>query len=210
VLNSNAQYKPTWESLATRPLPQWYDESKIGIFIHWGVFSVPSFGNEWFWDRWHNNEQQYVNFMAKNYPPDFTYADFASKFTTEFYEPDKWAEILKASGAKYVLLTSKHHEGFCLWPSKYSFNWKAMDVGPKIDLLGISLYFCIQFNTFSLIIGDLAKSVHNKTDLHFGVYHSLLEWFNPLMHKDIKNGHKTHNFVDVSHLEPRRLLNDFD
>jgi alpha-L-fucosidase len=87
--------------------------------------------------------------MTKNYPPGFTYADFAPKFTAEFYEPDKWAEIFKASGAKYVVLTSKHHEGFCLWPSKVSFNWNAMDVGPKRDLLGISLYFYILFNTFS-------------------------------------------------------------
>jgi len=206
VLGSNAQYKPTWESLATRPLPQWYDESKIGIFIHWGVFSVPSFDNEWFWKNWNDKNAKYVNFMTKNYPPGFTYADFAPKFTAEFYEPDKWAEILKASGAKYVVLTSKHCEGFTLWPSKVSFNWNAMDVGPKRDLLGITLYSCIRFNTFFLIIGDLAKSVRNKTDLHFGVYHSLLEWFNPLLEEDIKNGHKTHTFVDVSHLEPKRFI----
>ncbi len=206
VLSSNAQYKPTWESLATRPLPQWFDESKIGIFIHWGVFSVPSFGNEWFWKSWHDKEPKYVDFMTKNYPPGFTYADFAPKFTAEFYEPDKWAEIFKASGAKYVVLTSKHHEGFTLWPSKVSFNWNAMDVGPKRDLLGIELYFCIRFNTFFLITGDLAKSVRNKTDLHFGVYHSLLEWFNPLMEEDVKNGNKTHYFVDVSHSEHKRFI----
>jgi alpha-L-fucosidase len=206
VLGSNAQYKPTWESLATRPLPQWFDESKIGIFIHWGVFSVPSFGNEWFWKSWHDKEPKYVDFMTKNYPPGFTYADFAPKFTAEFYEPDKWAEIFKASGAKYVVLTSKHHEGFTLWPSKVSFNWNAMDVGPKRDLLGIQLYFCTRFNTFFLITGDLAKSVRNKTDLHFGVYHSLLEWFNPLMEEDAKNGHKTHNFVGVSLSELQRFI----
>jgi alpha-L-fucosidase len=80
-----------------------------------------------------------------------------------------------------------------------------MDVGPKRDLLGISLYLCFYLTHF-LIIGDLAKSVRNKTDLHFGVYHSLLEWFNPLMEEDIKNGHKTHNFVDVSHSEPERFI----
>ncbi len=135
-----AQYKPTWESLSTRPLPQWYGDSKIGIFIHWGVFSVPSFGSEWFWKAWQEKNKEYVDFMTKNYPPDFTYADFAPKFTAEFYEPDKWAEIFKASGAKYVVLTSKHHEGYTLWPSKYSFNWNAMDVGPKRDLLGF-MYF---------------------------------------------------------------------
>jgi alpha-L-fucosidase len=141
VNSAFGEYKPTWESLGTRPLPQWYDQSKIGIFIHWGVFSVPSFGSEWFWMNWQSSNrsghQKYVDFMKKNYPPDFTYADFAPKFTAEFYEPDKWAEIFNASGAKYVVLTSKHHEGYTLWPSKYSFNWNAMDVGPKRDLLGI-------------------------------------------------------------------------
>jgi alpha-L-fucosidase len=180
INGSYAQYKPTWESLDSRPLPQWYSDSKIGIFIHWGVFSVPSFGNEWFWKNWHDKQKAYVDFMNKNYPPDFTYADFAPKFTAEFYDPNKWADIFKASGAKYVVLTSKHHEGFTLWPSKYSFNWNAMDVGPKRDLLG-----------------DLAKAIRNRTDLHFGLYHSLLEWYNPLFEEDGKNGFKTHNFVDA-------------
>jgi len=91
--------------------------------------------------NWQNNSRpnnnRYIDFMKKNYPPDFTYADFAPKFTAEFYEPDNWAEIFKASGAKYIVLTSKHHEGYTLWPSKYSFNWNAVDVGPKRDLLGI-------------------------------------------------------------------------
>ena len=94
------QYKPNWESLDSRPLPSWYDEAKIGIFIHWGVFSVPSFGSEWFWTNWHSGQADYVNFMKKNYPPNFTYADFAPKFTTEFFNPNQWADIFKASGAK--------------------------------------------------------------------------------------------------------------
>ena len=96
------RYEPTWDSIDSRPLPRWYDESKFGIFIHWGVFSVPSFGSEWFWERWQgpNPNAAYVNFMKKNYRPDWTYADFASQFTAEFYDPDQWADILQASGAQ--------------------------------------------------------------------------------------------------------------
>ncbi|KAF4532148.1 hypothetical protein B566_EDAN015299, partial [Ephemera danica] len=117
------QYLPTWESLDTRPLPVWYDDAKVGIFLHWGVYSVPS-GNE-----------KYVQFMEQNYPPGFSYQDFARDFTAEFFNATEWAELFEASGAKYVVLTSKHHEGYTLWPSKYSFSWNAMDVGPHKDLV---------------------------------------------------------------------------
>ena len=97
----SVQYKPTWESLDTRPLPAWYDEAKIGIFIHWGVFSVPSYSSEWFWYQWKGQKlAAVVDFMQKNYRPGFTYADFAPMFTAEFYSPARWADIFSASGAK--------------------------------------------------------------------------------------------------------------
>lgn len=103
----------------TRPLPTWYDEAKFGIFIHWGVFSVPSFG-EWFWHEWRGmfsiykfinflrtqvfvyleGNPEYVWFMRKNYPPGFTYAEFASQFRAEFFDPNHWAKVLESSGAK--------------------------------------------------------------------------------------------------------------
>ena len=94
-------YEPNWSSLDTRPLPTWYDEAKFGIFIHWGVFSVPAFGSEWFWEDWQGTKgKDYVDFMQKNYRPDFTYADFSNQFSAEMYDPDSWAEIFSASGAK--------------------------------------------------------------------------------------------------------------
>jgi Alpha-L-fucosidase len=105
----HGQYKPTWESVDSRPLPDWFDEAKIGIFLHWGVFSVPGFGSEWFWNAWMSHDKSTVDFMQKNYPPDFTYADFASSFHAEFFNPDYWADVFKAAGAKYVVvLTSMH------------------------------------------------------------------------------------------------------
>ncbi|GFO21444.1 alpha-l-fucosidase [Plakobranchus ocellatus] len=96
------RYEPNWASLDTRPLPQWYTDAKIGIFLHWGVFSVPSFGGAWFWEWWKGPypHKDIVDFMKKNYKPDFTYADFAPEFTATFYYPDQWAEIFNASGAK--------------------------------------------------------------------------------------------------------------
>lgn len=96
------QYKPTWESLDSRPIPTWYDEAKIGILIHWGVFSVPSYVSEWFWYRWKGPKPSASvrHFMLENYEPGWTYPDFAEEFTAEFFNPDKWAELFKASGAR--------------------------------------------------------------------------------------------------------------
>ena len=98
----HAQYQPTWDSLDSRPLPSWYDESKIGIFLHWGVFSVPSFGSEWFWESWKTSpaNSSYRQFMSNNYRPGFSYADFGPQFTAEFYNPDQWAELFQKAGAK--------------------------------------------------------------------------------------------------------------
>ena len=95
------RYEPNWKSIDSRPLPDWYDKSKIGIFLHWGVFSVPAFENAWFWYEWKTvKDPAVLQFMKNNYPPGFTYADFASQFHATFYNPDKWAELFQASGAK--------------------------------------------------------------------------------------------------------------
>lgn len=174
---SAAHYVADWKSIDKRPLPEWYDNAKVGIFIHWGVFSVPSFGSEWFWHSWASHGKSYDEFMNKNYRPDFTYADFAKDFTTELFDPTEWASIFNKSGARYVVLTSKHHEGYTLWPSNYSFNWNAKDVGPNKDL-----------------VGELAEAVR-KVGIRFGLYHSLYEWYNPLYLRDKKNNFRTDDFV---------------
>ncbi|KAJ8877880.1 hypothetical protein PR048_022339 [Dryococelus australis] len=175
-----ASYNASWASLDSRPLPQWYADAKFGVFVHWGIFSVPSFGNEWFWYRWKtSNTSSFAKFMKDNYEPGFTYQDFARDFKALFFNPDEWAEIFQSSGAKYVVLTSKHHEGYTLWPSKYSFSWNAKDVGPNRDL-----------------VGELASAIRRSTNITFGLYHSLFEWFNPLYLEDEANNFKTQKFVD--------------
>lgn len=98
---ATARYTPDWASLDSRPLPTWYDESKFGIFVHWGVFSVPAYHNEWFWYEWKvRQNQDCINFMKSNYPPGFSYPEFAPDFHTSFFNPGDWADIFKASGAK--------------------------------------------------------------------------------------------------------------
>ncbi|XP_065216614.1 alpha-L-fucosidase isoform X1 [Planococcus citri] len=173
------QYQPTWDSLDSRPLPEWYDKSKFGIFIHWGVFAVPALG-EWFWFNWKGyNSTGAANYMKNNFKPNFSYQDFARDFTAEWFNATEWALLFKKSGAKYVVLTSKHHEGYTLWPSKYAFSWNSMDVGPHRDL-----------------VGELATAVRNSTNLKFGLYHSLYEWFNLLYLNDKSNNFTTSKFVD--------------
>jgi len=98
---ASAQYQPNWDSPDKRPLPEWYDEVKFGIFMHWGVYSVPSYSSEWFWEQWKGQKQaNVVDFMNKNYPPDFTYPDFAPMFKAELFDPKFWASLFQQSGAK--------------------------------------------------------------------------------------------------------------
>ncbi|CAG9126963.1 unnamed protein product [Plutella xylostella] len=187
------RYQPNWESLDKRPLPEWYDKAKIGIFLHWGVFSVPSYGSEWFWSNWHGNNSIHVDFMKKNYRPGFTYQEFAPMLTAEFFNPDEWAKLFQRAGAKYVVLTSKHHEGFTMFPSKKSFSWNSVEVGPHRD-----------------IVGELGKAVKDH-GLVFGVYHSLFEWFNPIYLKDKYELFATRDYPTTK-LWPdlKQLINDYE
>ncbi len=173
ALRAQVPYTPDWASIDARPIPSWYGDAKFGIFIHWGVYSVPAFGPtdadnvylkyaEWYWKRWQEGEPAFAKHHAETYGPTVTYPDFARDFTAENWEPARWAELFKRSGAKYVVLTSKHHDGFALWPSAQAWNWNAAELGPNADVCGV-----------------LAKAVRAE-GLRMGYYYSLYEWFNPL------------------------------
>lgn len=175
-LQSFAQtYQPNWESLDRRPVPQWFTDAKFGIFIHWGVYAVPGWSSkgqyaEWYQNGLQGNDTARQRFHKQKFG-DRTYYDLANDFKAELFNPDEWAKLFEESGAKYIVLTSKHHDGFTLWPSKeadrdWGFKWNAVDVGPKRDL-----------------INDLFKAVR-KTSVHAGMYYSLYEWFNPLWKAD--------------------------
>jgi len=98
--SSGIKYEPNWNSLDSRLLPAWYDDSKIGIFIHWGIFSVPSYKTEWFWILWSQGHEDLVDYMKQNYKPDFTYQDFAPDFDASLWDPNDWAQLFKDAGAK--------------------------------------------------------------------------------------------------------------
>ena len=107
LVECDTRYEPNWDSLDTRPLPSWFDEAKFGVFISWGLFAVPAYGNELFWYNWKTKKSpDVVKFMQDNYPPNFSYKDFAPMFKAELFDPDQWADIIEASGAKYVSIAS--------------------------------------------------------------------------------------------------------
>ena len=170
-------YEASWASLNTRPCPQWWKDAKFGIFIHWGTYSVPAFApydkaNVYgcYAEHYGNPAQQrkypaIPAYHAKHHP-DKSYCDFAAEFKAEHFDPAAWAELFKRAGAKYVVLTSKHHEGFALWPSAQSPYYNAGAMGPNRDLCG-----------------ELTEAV-KAAGLHMGFYYSLLEWRHPLYNKD--------------------------
>ena len=159
---SSAQVLPTWESINERGYPQWFTDAKLGIFIHWGVYSVPAYASkegyaEWYYRGLMTNDDRKA-FQERIYGKNFQYEDFAPMFRGELWDPDEWAELFKKSGAKYVLLVSKHHDGYCLWPSQYAPGWNSVEVGPHRD-----------------ICGELSEAVR-KQGLKMGFYYSLPEW----------------------------------
>ena len=194
------KYQANWESINSRPIPQWFEDVKFGIFIHWGVYSVPSWAPanadigiyakyaEWYWKRITGNEKAdklFRDYHNKMYGEDFYYQDFAGSFKAEHFEPAQWANVFKKAGAKYVVLTSKHHEGFTLWPSQQSWNWNSVDIGPHRDLCG-----------------DLSKAVKDA-GLHMGFYYSLYEWFNPLYHNNLEKYVDDHMIPQMKDLVTR-------
>ncbi|WP_132055468.1 alpha-L-fucosidase [Pseudocnuella soli] len=175
------KYSPNWESLNKRGIPAWFNQEKFGIFIHWGTYAVPAYApvipnsgysySEWYWQRLYEKQKDFWAFHQKNYGADFPYTDFEKSFKAELYRPEQWADVFKRSGAKYVVLTSKHHEGYCLWPNAdadrtWGRPWNAVSGTPKRDLLG-----------------DLTSAVRNA-GLRMGYYYSLYEWYNPLWLSD--------------------------
>jgi alpha-L-fucosidase len=205
-VSGTGEYEARWESLDQRPTPQWWKDGKFGIFIHWGTYAVPAWGKkgtyaEWYWQALESKRYDgaTTKFHADNYGSDFKYEQFAPMFKAELFDPDQWAEIFAESGAKYVVLTSKHHEGYCLWPSEHASKtwgrpWNSVEVGPKRDLLG-----------------DLTNSVRRK-GLKMGIYFSLYEWYNPLWLSDrdkYVTAHMIPQFKDVvTRYQPSVIFSD--
>ncbi len=166
-VQAQTKVEPNWKSLQQRGYPQWFSDTKLGIFIHWGLYSVPAWSGkeqyaEWFYRGVTANDTARQNFQKRVYGADFKYEDYAGLFKAELFNPIEWADLFKRSGAGYVLLVTKHHDGYCLWNSRYAPEWNSVYSGPKRD-----------------IVGELTNAVR-KEGLRMGFYYSLAEWTNPL------------------------------
>jgi alpha-L-fucosidase len=128
-------YKDTWESLCRYAPPKWYTDAKFGIFIHWGVYSVPAFGNEWYPRHMYVKGTREYEHHLKTWGDKFGYKDFIPLFRAEKFDPREWMELFREAGAKYVMPVAEHHDGFSMYRHGFS-KWNAAEMGPKRDVLG--------------------------------------------------------------------------
>ncbi len=194
-------FRPDWESLQKFEVPEWYKDAKFGIFIHWGVYSVPASGSEWYpRDMYREGSDVFKHHVSTYGPQDrFGYKDFVPMFKAEKFDPAAWAKLFKNAGAKYVVPVAEHHDGFAMYDSGLS-DWTAAKMGPHRD-----------------VIGDLAKAVRAE-GLHFGasshrVEHNFFLGVGRTFSSDI-NDPKYAAFYGPAHnwLENKRgtpLANDF-
>jgi len=194
-------FRPDWESLQKYEAPEWYKDAKFGIFIHWGVYSVPAFGSEWYpREMYREGSEIYKHHIATYGPQDkFGYKDFVPMFKAERFDPAAWAKLFKESGAKYVVPVAEHHDGFAMYDSGLS-DWTAAKMGPHRD-----------------VIGDLAKAVRAE-GLHFGtsshrVEHNFFLGVGRTFNSDINDPQyaafygPAHNWLENKNRTP--LSNDF-
>ena len=133
----NGKYKDNWQSLCRHKAPQWYCDSKLGIFIHWGVYSVPAYGNEWYPRSMYDKSTREYRHHIKTYgkQSEFGYKDFIPMFKAQEFDPCAWAELFKKSGAGYVMPVCEHHDGFAMYDTEFN-RWNAKNMGPCRDLIG--------------------------------------------------------------------------
>lgn len=194
-------YEPQWKSLVTHPMPTWFGEDKIGLSAHWGPYAVPGWTPrkdtpygvayaEWYWE-WMKSNEAVKEYHKKHYG-DAKYDDFidgtknlvtgeVEGFFAEDFDADEWMRTFKKAGIKYFFITSKHHDGFCIWDTAYT-DRNSMKMGPRRDLYGEMV------------------AAARKHGLRIGLYYSFYEWNNPIYRG--KDG--------VSEYKGCRKLNDED
>lgn len=155
-------FREDWQSLRTYQTPEWFRDAKFGIFIHWGIYSVASFGSEWYSREMYQQSSREFAHHVSTYGPQasFGYKDLIPKFTAPKFDPTVWAKLFHDSGARYVIPVAEHHDGFPMYESNLT-DWCAGKMGPKRDVLG-----------------ELAKAIRAE-GMHFGAssHRAEHDWF---------------------------------
>src|SRR3981081_29351 len=159
---SQNRFQANWESLKQYRTADWFRDAKFGIFIHWGVYSVPAFSSEWYPRQMYQQGTTEFKHHIETYGSQhkFGYKDFIPMFKAEKFNADQWAALFKKAGAKYVVPVAEHHDGFAMYDYAFT-DWSAAKLGPKRD-----------------VVGELASAVR-KQGLHFGASSHRAEhwWF---------------------------------
>jgi alpha-L-fucosidase len=189
-------YQATWESLSHYHCPDWFRDAKFGIFIHWGVYSVPAFGSEWYPRLMYSDTVtwglNYYQHHVKKYGPvdKFGYKDFIPMFKAEKFDANQWVDIFKKSGAKYIVPVAEHHDGFAMYHTDLS-RWNAAEMGPKRD-----------------VIGEIAEATR-KQGLIFGLSsHRSEHWW--YMNEGKKRNSDVSDTAYADFYGPATLFNPFD
>ncbi len=145
-------FRPDWASLQTHKTPAWYADAKFGIFVHWGLYSIPAFGSEWYSRNMYiQGSPEFVHHVATYGPQDrFGYKDFIPRFKAEQFDPVAWATLFREAGARYVVPVAEHHDGFSMYDTHLS-DYSTVKMGPRRDVLGElktaikaqGLHFCL-------------------------------------------------------------------
>ena len=163
---------PGFDAIYPRKMPAWFNEAKFGVFIVWGVYSVPGWAPKGQYAEWYGHNIGDAGSAAQKYHDrvwgkDFTYDQFVPRLTGEGFNADAWTALIQKAGAKYVVTAANYHDGFAMYPTKYSVSkfgdhWNAFDRGPHRDVLG-----------------EL-EAAGKARGLKMGIYYSLYEWWHPL------------------------------
>ncbi len=211
------QYCATWESVRSHTVPDWYDDCKLGIFVHWGAYSVPAWAPptcqlgeidgdenwfcnnpyaEWYYNSINVRKGQTWEHHKKVWGEDFPYENFAHMWKAEEWNPAEWAALFREAGAGYVVLTTKHHDGLCLFPSKYT-DYSTVAIGPQRD-----------------IMGELTRAVREQ-GMKMGAYYSgIIDWRfanDPIFHdsQNFTNACPTYEYADYAYKQVMELIDRY-
>lgn len=157
------KYTTQWDSISKHKTPEWLQEAKLGIYTHWGPYSVSAYGDNgsWYPHDMYREDLDTYQFHRRTFgkQEEFGYKDFIPQFTAEKFDADEWAELFRKAGARFAGPVAEHHDGFSMWDSQVN-HWNAANMGPKVD-----------------VVDAMAKAVRNNNMRYITTFHHAFNWF---------------------------------